>query len=134
MLAAYGLSAPSSQEGDDMIARKIRDDCVDFGDLNEPLQEQIIRMVMSDSGARRKMLDLNPAIPLALGSDTSGDVEHNRRVIQRAYSLEPSGRCLHDTYQNVLRAPASCHVSRLAAGELILSSFLDPVRFRLIRG
>jgi hypothetical protein len=134
VLEVYGLSAPSSQDRDDMIARKIRDDCVDFGDLNELLQEQIIRRVISDSGARRKLLDLNPAIPLALGSDASGDVEHNRRMIQQAFSLEPSGRCLRDTYQNVLRAPASGQVSRLAAGERILSSFLDPVRFRLIRG
>ena len=134
VLESYGYSALNFQDLYKIVAGKIRKDCVDFGDLNEPLQKQIIRRVISDSSARGKLLELNPAIPSALHSDAGSDIGHNQKSIQQAYSLEPSGRYLQDIYQVILQAAASGEVSRLPAGERILSSFIDPVRFRLVRG
>jgi glycosyltransferase involved in cell wall biosynthesis len=132
VLKSFGLPPIDPSAWDGIVSRKIRSGCIDFGDLNESMQEQIIRRVAADAAARTELLERNRAIDAAIGGDAAV-IERNRQLIEREYSLEPSGRRLHEVYQAVLSEPKAGDVSAPADAEQILSSFLDPTRYRLIR-
>ena len=133
VLKLFGLPPIDPSAWDGIVSRKIHNGCIDFGDLNEPMQELIVRRVATDTAARTELLERNPAIGTA-GGDDAAVIERNRQLIEREYSLEPSGRRLHEVYQTVLAEPKSGDISAPANAERILSSFLDPARYRLIRG
>ena len=137
VMQSYGrdrLSASAMQEAIDQLANE---GTVDFADLNERLQQSVIRRVYDDPQSRQALLRLNPLIESALRADISHmaeTIDHNKQVIQERYSLEASGRRLLELYRNVIASQRENNVEPLGQSERILDSFLDLNRFRMIRG
>lgn len=140
MLDAYRrtLSAYDWPEPPDIAERlkaRTQQELLDFGDLDEPLQGQVIRIVCQSRQNRRRMLDCNPWIErtaLALGAGADF-LSSNVPVIHRHYSLVPVGRRLLDLYQRVASSLRFNRPRPLDDAERILDAFLDLKRFRPIR-
>ncbi|MBN1910556.1 MAG: hypothetical protein JW818_12500 [Pirellulales bacterium] len=134
VLARYGRSEPAGVEK--AFDAKMPDGRVDFGDLVEPMQRQIIQRVWTDSAARRRVLDENPGLEETLAvrrADAADVVRHNAQAIDAHFSLEPSGRRLLRLLEQVAASPRTSSLDPLPYPERILDAFLDPMRFRLIR-
>ena len=137
LLDDYGVSASDERRDSGLVQTKTQHGQIDFADLDEPSQEQVIRRVCRDGKSRRELNALNPVIERVLTSgpsDPQATIEHNRRVIEQRYSLEASGSRLRSLYQAVLDSSPERSLSPLPEGDRILSEFLDGNRFRLIRG
>jgi hypothetical protein len=133
-LAAFGRPAP--RDLSDRPEAKIHDGLVDFADLDEPMQERVIRRVCCGDRERRRVLELNPWIEGALSAasdDVSELIRRNRSAIERHFSPLPSGRRLLESYQRVASSPRGGRVEPLEQPGRILDRFLDFGRFRLIR-
>lgn len=133
-LAAYGraqtLDLSVGLDG------KMKDDLIDFGDLDERLQEEVIRRVCENETDRRRVLDLNPSIDRAFsaGADQANElVDHNVELIGRRFSLSASGQQLLDLYGRAVSSPRTGRPKPLAHAARILDQFLDMKRFHLIR-
>ncbi|MBN1257400.1 MAG: hypothetical protein JXA52_06810, partial [Planctomycetes bacterium] len=110
----------------------INGDCVDFGCLDEELQQEVIRKVKGSSTARSELqgcagsnileIDLEKMRPI---------IKNNRACIKRNYNLEQYGKKLAEIYREVYNSPVE-EVSALSQREL-LAHFLAPERFRLLR-
>lgn len=138
VLESYGETANvTADEVDRWMSAKICGDCVDFADLDEPLQEHVIRRVCDDRSAPGQLCELNASgMPFGYEMDDSDSlIAHNKGVIEREYALEPSGKRLVHVYSKLLGSP------RLVTDDTadvepdrILKGFLDVARFRTLRG
>jgi hypothetical protein len=141
MLGAYRrtLQAYSRPEPDHlaaMIEAKIDSGLVDFGDLDETLQQQVLRTVCRNDESRRCVLRHNAWIEQALTvrrEEASAVIEANAQTIQQHFSRLPSGRRLLELYQQVASSPRDRPAEPLGNPERILDEFLDFRRFRPIR-
>jgi glycosyltransferase involved in cell wall biosynthesis len=126
VMAAYGRT-PKADDLSRVLSAWIHDGCVDFGRLDEPLQEAIIRRVTNSSTARDQLLPHRLPDP---GRHTE-QIEGNRRVIAREFSLTQYGERLLGIYHQIIRSP----VKPLEAfsGEALLDQFLAPERLYLLR-
>lgn len=97
---------------------------VGFGFLDEDLQREVIRNLISDAGLRAEMN------PLSVNENFVGE---NRATVQAAYSLESYGDRLARLYHKIAGLPAGPVGAALDA-DLLLNEFLAPERFRLLRG
>ena len=131
-LKSFGLPPIEPIAWDGIVSRKIHNGCLDFGDLDEPMQEQVIRRVATVAAARTELLERNPTIG-ASGGENATVIEKNRQIIAQEFSLEQSGRRLNEVYQTVLPAPKRDDVPIPMDAKQVLNSFLDPARYRLIR-
>ncbi len=138
VLEAYGRREPADLA--EALDRKTADGMVDFGDLDEPLQQAVIERVCSSARNRDAVLEANPWLAAALRVDIESAaevIERNTRVIGEGYSLASSGRSLLALYEKVQRthptAAGQIECQALPNVGAILDSFLDPRRFRLIR-
>jgi len=115
---------------------KINAGMVDFGDLDEPMQRQVLQTVCRDSQSRRRVLHdnswLGEALTLKAG-DVSEVIESNRQTIDRHFSLVPSGRRLQELYRKVAGSHRGRRSECLPHAGRILDRFLELERFRLIR-
>ncbi len=140
VLDSYGKRAPGRNTLFTAIERKLQDGCIDFADLDEPLQERVIRRVNGDLAAREELRRLNPLFErssAALRAVASGDpavIERNRQLVGQRYSLGKSGNRLKEVYRQVLSSRRAAALAKPAGGHGILDSFLNLDRFRLIRG
>jgi hypothetical protein len=133
-LAAYGRAQPLDLSAG--LDGKMKNDLIDFGDLDEPLQEQVIRRVSESDADRRQVLDCNPWIDRAFSSDadqTAELVRHNVELIGRRFSLSASGQQLLDLYGRAVSSPRAGRPKPLEHAARILDQFLDLKRFHLIR-
>ena len=123
---AYGRRLPPDA-GERAFAASVERDMVDFGRLDEPLQEQVIRTVCDSAGARTELR------PPSLGPfGEQGDViERHRRLILREFSLENYGKRLARIYERIMKSDAS--PSAALSSETLLEKFLAPERFSLLR-
>lgn len=106
---------------------------VDFGDLDEPMQAEVIRHVATQEDFRGKILQANPWLQASFSA--TGDFEQiqaNRQVVSEQYGAERSGQRLWDVYRQLLAAEESPTNTDVSAAEL-LRQFLHPARFRLLR-
>lgn len=133
VLQSYGLLSPDSSEWDDIVSQKIQQQSVDFGDLNESLQENVIRRVATDDDARLQLLELNPTIRQS-SKESSAVIESNRRRITEHYALKPTGQRLAEVYRTTMSATSTEDDNPTKGDHPILQKFLDPARYRLIRG
>ncbi len=134
-VAAYDWSPPTDWEA--MLGAKIHDNEVDFGDLDESMQEDVLRAVLDARGGRQAVLKCNPGLEAILAVDAraaTATIKHNVRVIEGQFSLVPSGRRLLELLLRVIDGPRGGPVGRLPRPERILGELLDPRRFRMIRG
>ncbi len=122
---AYGRK-PSPGDIDVMLRAFIRDDRVDFGRLDESMQEQVIRRVASDPGSRKHM---HPSL-LEPRSNTV-KLRSNVEAIEKHFTLKAYGTHLLHLYQEIMDSPDG-HETEIHPG-VLLDSFLAPERFMLIR-
>jgi glycosyltransferase involved in cell wall biosynthesis len=128
----YDLSPVPCEELQTVLDEKIQENLVDFADLDEPLQEKVIRKVAGHSNARHALRELNPSLSNA--ADTGSEsITENKRRIEQTYSLKPSGLRLQNVLQTVATSSRGDLETGLINSSKILQSFLDPTRFRLIR-
>ncbi len=101
-------------------------DTVDFGRLDEPLQEKVVRH-MKENKFDRNLLD--PARLLLSRRET---VEKNKGIIEENYNLDSYGARLMDIYCRVAGSKTKRRVGSLS-GRRLLDFFLAPERFSLLR-
>ena len=84
---AYQLPPVSPAEIEQLVEIRWAEGTIDFGDLNEALQSEIIRRVHGDNSARRELLRLKPATEAGLeipaGSDRPESTHHPQGVFPR---------------------------------------------------
>lgn len=135
-LESYGRR--ETQDLNDAIREKTQDNQVDFGDLDEPLQRQVIRAACRSKANRRRLFDGNPGLESMLtGKAERADetIRHNAAVVASQFSLAASGRRLGDVYGRLLgTGPHGRDLVPLSHPDRILNYFLDLKRFRMIRG
>ena len=129
-LAAYSLDSPSDAAA--QLDAKLAGATVDFGDLEETFQADIIQKVAQDAGARRALIEANGWMATA-DRTTADQIAENASVVRREFSLEPSGTRLAAVYQAVLAGSPDPPIQPLAAPQAILDRFLSVDRFRLLR-
>ncbi len=125
-----------SPHWEEALDAKIGAEMVDFGDLDESMQQQVLRMVCRNEGNRHRVLQDNPRLAEALTIDeeaASRNVAENRQTIDRHFSLRPSGNRLRELYSNAVESPRSEQPGPLPHVGRILDRFLKLDRFRLIR-
>jgi hypothetical protein len=133
-LAAYGRPQPLSLS--DGLDAKLRGTSIDFGDLDEPLQEQVLQRVAKSGRGRGQLLECNPWIERALATRADGQaalIRANAQAINERFSLVPSGQRLLRVYQQAAASPRSGHIAPLEHAARIFDWALDLSRFRLIR-
>jgi len=133
-LRAYGREEPSDLA--ERIVAKTADGLVDFGDLDESLQEKVLRIVCDGGAPRRRLFEHNPSVEasLAIGGDKEAEtIRHNARTIAHHFSQVPSGHRLLELYGRVSASPRGDRPQPLEHRERILDRFLDFDRFRPIR-
>ena len=100
---------------------------VDFGRLDENLQEEVLRRVARDPACGRELersSGLGPKPEAAL-------VEANRRLIEREYNGDQYGKRLMQIYHQLMNAEQDA--AEALNAESLLDSFLAPERFFLLR-
>lgn len=125
-LAAYGRCF---SEGDlqRLLAAWIHEDRVDFGRLDEPLQESVLRRLVQSRG---QIVDCQPAA-LPDPEDLYVKVEDNRCLLRSRYNLARFGASVEQVYSRVASSaftPLDC-----LDGEVLLDRFLAPERLSLLR-
>ncbi|MDH3348395.1 MAG: hypothetical protein OEM02_09920 [Desulfobulbaceae bacterium] len=125
-LASYGRqSVPGDLER--VENSWIRDGHVDFGRLDEELQEVVIRKV------RRSPFECRHLAPSSLDHpvDFQSDVLKNRQVLAECYGVEAYHHKLRGIYE-VVAGSLMSPVSSLD-GEMLLDCYLQPERLNLLR-
>jgi len=133
-LDAFGQPVPSNLA--EHVDAKIVDGRVDFADLNSDLQEQVIRIVCGNRARIEELLAGNPWLGEAMRVTRASSAEQiaaNVAVIEKTYSLEPSGQRLVDVYRATGEAPRDRAPEPLENPGGLLARFLTPGRFRPIR-
>lgn len=105
----------------------IANDMVDFGRLDEALQETAIRRVVDRGG---EDLPFIPSI-LSCPEDAQAVITNNCHILQQHYCLREYGNRLYALYLQVA-ATSSSSVEALD-GEILLDHFLAPERLHLLR-
>jgi len=134
-LESYGRAPLSRIALDEGLERKLREGCIDFGELNAELQERVIRKVCGDTEGMETLMTINPYLRAATASrdaEYSVEAARNAAVVASQYSLDASANQLTDIYQRVMASPRG-PLSALHAGERLLDAFLCLPRFRPVR-
>lgn len=103
----------------------IRDHLIDFGRLDEPLQEQALEALLSQPG-RRNAVSVPNLSPVSSDSTAS-----NQEAILSAYGMDAYGDRLVEIYGSILGATPAAPSSLNA--DALLDAFLAPERFFLLR-
>lgn len=121
---AYGQDCTRADvEG--ALAAALSGDRVEFGHLDEAMQEKVLRELAGDAGARRL---LRP--PQLMSAVTPEQLAHNRRIVRDGYSEEVYGRRLLDSYAALL---GDTGVDDALDATRLLGQFLSPAHFNLLR-
>lgn len=138
VLADY--QRPLQPDWADALDEKLVEGAVDFGDLDEPLQQEVLEKILSEPGAvpspRSQILEKNPAAASALLArlaDQDALVRENASVVSEHFSPLQLGRRLWEIYQTLAQTRRTGPVEGLSHPEQILERFLDLRRFRLLR-
>ncbi|MCL2066136.1 MAG: glycosyltransferase [Treponema sp.] len=124
---SFSLAAPEH------VMRTLKDDLdgsenIDFGRLDEEMQESVIRTLCEDAQAKRRIAEMNPMLE-KLGEKQNADlVEANRGIIQKYYGREQITEKLLKMYTSVMGKSVRHKISKLA----LLDLYLDPRRLYLV--
>ncbi len=125
-LDAYGRE-PENDSRDRLVHAWIKDEMVDFGCLDEEMQELVIRRIVQHPGERSA---LNPQkLPCIM--DSKKDIEINKQILLSQYSLKGYGERLIGTYKKLLSCPQSS--LDYLDGNVLLDLFLQPERLNLLK-
>ncbi len=126
MMSSYGRM-PRAGDLDSAVAAAAADELVDFGRLDEELQERVIQKVRGSPALRAA---INPP-NLEPASSSANIIEANRRVVEQLHGAAPYGVRLMESYRSLMGRAVE-PVGTLRA-ETLLDKFLAPERFFLIR-
>ncbi len=122
---AYGRNPPE-QALERAFNEIVKKDRVDFGRLDEPLQEKVIKALLKNPQLRAEIRPSN------LGRGPAENSLHqNKQFIIENYSLESYGVRLEILYRNLLEQPIE-KINHLDPQKL-LAGFLAPESFSLLR-
>lgn len=132
--AAYGEAVPTDL--DDQLAGKIEDGWIDFADLDEAMQRDVLAVARDDRRFCRRVQQAGPAAAAlrATAQSAGATIAENIAVTEREYSAEAVGRGLAAVYRQAAASHRGGPVCPLGAARRILEAFLSPGRFRLLRG
>jgi len=125
-LAAYGRRG-TDHDRERLRGAWIHDGTVDFGRLDETLQEEVIRRV----AAWPKDISMLEPASLPDFSGKENIIETNRHQLKEKYSLVGYGRSILRCYSKIADSKSTPLES--LDGKLLLDYFLDPERFSLLR-
>jgi len=125
-LASYGRRL-TGNELERALNAAVQNEMVDFGRLDEKMQEGVIRRLVKSADDRRL---LRPACLEPVGPWKSL-IEGNREVVRREFGLDRYGDRLMTIYDGVAESEVS-KPGRLKSG-VLLDGFLAPERFSLLR-
>lgn len=125
--SAYGRSREPHDTERSWAAAVDRDDRIDFGRLDEPAQEQVLRHLRSDTTAHTALAATSPPI-----ANDQALVAHNREVVERDYLLSGYQRRLERIYQRLVATPAGA-LDGHADGDALIARFQAPERLFLLR-
>lgn len=123
--AAYGRAADAQHACETALEAAVREGAVDFGRLDEHLQEKVLRQVAQAGALPPGMPELMRLIPDRV------TIEKNRQAVLEHFSLQRYGQRLLRVYEKVAGSatgPVGAHDA-----EALLSCFLKPERFFMIR-
>ncbi len=129
-LAAYGRPEPADLA--EQVDAKLRAESIDFGDLDEGLQTAVIDRVVQERG-KGDITDFPGRPCIDSPEAVAARVKANARIVQRDFSLLPSGKRLAAVYDAILNSPRDRDFQPLGQPGAILDRFLDFTRFRLLR-
>lgn len=126
LLAAYGRS-PRRGDVDKAFSAACEKDRVDFGRLDEALQEKVIRRVRT---GKKSIRELSPSL-LSSGREAASVIEKNRRLAEQLFNLDQYGQRLLEIYSHILESePGPADPMN---PDKLLDMFLAPDRFYLLR-
>jgi glycosyltransferase involved in cell wall biosynthesis len=129
VLRAYGREATDA-DVDAALAAAAPEDRVDFGALDEPMQEEVIRRLRTDPALRN---ELRPPALVPAG-ETPAAALANREVTRSAFRPETCLDRLLATCDAVLSSPGGpADTESGFDADALLDAFLAPERFRLLR-
>ena len=125
-LRAYGRR-PAADDVERVLSAWIRNGRLDFGRLDEELQESILRRVV---GSRATSDQIHPGgLPETLPSPAT--IDSNRQAILETFGLQGYGKRLRTIYRELLRSSPAPLQS--ITGRSLLDEFLSPERLFLLR-
>ena len=125
-LAAYGRK-PTRDDLDRLLTAWICEGRVDFGRLDEPLQEEVLRRLV---GSRGQAALLRPG-ELPEPDYLRASLIENRRILGSRYTLARYGEAVEAVYRQVVNSTVT--VLDNLDGEVLLDRFLAPERLSLLR-
>lgn len=125
-MAAYGREM-SEADYERAYSAVVQNDTVDFGRLDEELQQKAIRRIVADRSARQEVSPLS----LEGGESLEKSVNNNRAAALRHYSTKEYGNKLKIIYKQL--AAAGTNEEEPLNRKMLLDQFLDPQRFYLLR-
>jgi glycosyltransferase involved in cell wall biosynthesis len=125
-LHSYGRT-PKENCIDRVLGEWIQNGCIDFGCLDERMQEDILRRIVHDPACAAELVPAHLPEPM----DSSANIDVNRTILMKKYSLERYGERLMYIYKHL----AASTVGPLSSldGEVLLDHFLAPERLTLLR-
>lgn len=100
---------------------------IDFGRLDEPLQEEVILRLVEAPSARTEMSPERLEGP----TDLSTTIERNEEAVRRQFGLEAYGEHLERIYHQIVQSPRDAPAPLRV--DILLDQFLAPERFCLLR-
>ena len=107
-----------------------QDGMIDFGLLNEALQEKVILRLLRDRRARQAFIKINPMLDQNLcGPGPETAIARNRKLIETCYHPQGYGRKLLHVYEQVMQKDVKHQVDK----ERLAEAFLAPAAFSLLK-
>jgi glycosyltransferase involved in cell wall biosynthesis len=107
------------------VEAAITDAQIDFGRLNEPLQQAVIHRLVKSPSLRKDI------VPLDTTGNQQAIMQQNHQLVKAQFNLSAYGRRLDHIYQAVLESE-SASLGEINA-DALLDQFLMPQRFCLLR-
>ena len=112
------------------LAAMKRGKTVDFGDLDETSQRQIISRLLTDAAARANLVTLNPWLEnVGVASESADIIANNRRAVADRYSPALYRERLLKIYDRTIHHPVRHRIDK----RLLLDAFFNLERFPLLK-
>jgi hypothetical protein len=128
-LAAFGRLV-SRAWLDAAFAALIQEDTIDFGLLDEPVQQTVLARIRERPADRTRMWKLNPALSrLFVTQKDKNRIKTNRSAVLHRYSRLEYQKRLLNTYRRVLNTAVTHSINR----EELFSAFIRREAFSLLK-
>lgn len=104
----------------------VKDDMVDFGCLDEWMQEQVLDRLLESRENQKFLRDI-----IKPGAVDGERIRLNAESVRESFGLEAHGKRLIAVYQSIMNSPYA--PMDFLPSDKVLASFLDPTRFNLLR-